>query len=433
MIGLGYLGLTHAAALASMGHKVVGIEQDSKRVSDLRFGKLPFYEPGLEDEVKRNVSSGSLTFQTGHDAHSRDSSAYFICVGTPQTSDSESYDTSSVFSAARELAQHMLKDSLVIGKSTVPIGTAQRLQKEMSLIAGFDVQIAWNPEFLREGTALYDSLNPDRIVIGATEKALFDRVLEIYAPIVASGSPVIKMDLPSAELVKLAANAFLATKISFINAMAEVAEVTGADVLAVAEAIGHDKRIGRDFLNSGLGFGGGCLPKDIRGFAAWAEERGVGKALDFLRSVDKINLRRVERVLHLAKGELGTLDDKTILVLGISFKPNSDDLRESPSLHAARGLADLGATVRVYDPVASASLADSQGRLEVATTIEAGFDGADLVILGTEWSEFTAIEPKLMGTIAARRVIIDGRNILDVHIWQEAGWRVIALGRNVHE
>jgi UDPglucose 6-dehydrogenase len=298
----------------------------------------------------------------------------------------------------------------------------------MSNIAGFEVHLAWNPEFLREGTALEDSLKPDRIVVGAWDDYSVETVKEVYKPILATGTPFLSLDVETAELVKVAANAFLATKISFINAMAEVAEAAGADAVALAEAIGHDERIGKKFLRSGIGFGGGCLPKDIRGFIARAEEIGAGSALEFLKDIDQINLRRRDKVVELSRQELGNISSKKILVLGISFKPDSDDLRDSPSLEIACKLAGLGASVTVHDPVALPALKDNSG-LNVESDLLKAAEDAELVILGTEWKEYRELDPSVLDVKS--KIVIDGRNALDVDKWQKAGWKVIALGRNI--
>jgi UDPglucose 6-dehydrogenase len=317
----------------------------------------------------------------------------------------------------------------VVGKSTVPVGTAQRLKERLTEKTGFEPRLIWNPEFLREGTALEDSLKPDRIVIGFWHKEDSFPLLVAYEKLIQAGSPVVELDVPTAELVKVAANAFLATKISFINAMAEVAEVVGADAVALSKAIGYDERIGNKFLRSGIGFGGGCLPKDIRGFISRAEELGVGQALSFLKEIDGINNRRRQRVVELAKQELGNLTGKRIAVLGVSFKPNSDDLRESPALEIARSLATEGAAVTVTDPKALHGLTDAN--LAKAADVYEAMSGAELVILGTEWDEYRNLDPAQAKSLVKSATIIDGRNVLDVASWQAAGWRVIALGRTI--
>ena len=432
VIGLGYLGATHAVAMAKLGHQVVGVEPDSKKLASLKAGNLPFYEPGLDEALQQELSSGRLTLVSSPGPEIAACDIHFICVGTPQLAGSDEADLTYVMAAGTELASHLRPDSVVVGKSTVPVGTAEKLRTTMSEVAGFDVRLAWNPEFLREGTALEDSLAPDRIVIGVWSEDDAKELRSVYQPLLDNGVPCLVMDVATSELVKVAANSFLATKISFINAMAEVAEASGADTVRLAEAIGMDDRIGSKFLRNGLGFGGGCLPKDIRGFMARARELGVGESIEFLRQVDQVNLRRRDRVVELAQTELGSVEHKIVLVLGISFKPDSDDLRDSPALDVAKRLAALGAQVRVHDPKALEALEGRHPQLERVDDLEAGFRNADLVILGTEWSEYKAIEPKAFGDLVANKLIIDGRNVLDVASWQAAGWRLIALGRNVH-
>lgn len=432
VIGLGYLGATHAVAMAELGHEVIGIEPDSQKLASLSAGKLPFHEPGLDAALPKAISSGRLKFQSEHNEHSASADLHFICVGTPQTKGSDAADTSYVIAAAKELAAWIKPTAVVAGKSTVPVGTAAALRIAMSEIAGFEVNLAWNPEFLREGTALEDSLKPDRIVVGTWNEHSVKVLREVYASIIATGTPFLELDVPTAELVKVAANAFLATKISFINAMAEVAEVSGADAVSLAKAIGYDERIGNKFLRTGIGFGGGCLPKDIRGFVARAEELGVGSAVEFLKDVDAVNLRRRDKVVELAKQELGSLAGKAVTMLGISFKPDSDDLRDSPALEISQRLTALGAKVTVHDPVSLIPLATRSPELLREQNLLAAAKGADLVILGTEWKQYREIDPVEFGKVVGTKTIIDGRNVLDVATWQAAGWRVIALGRNVH-
>jgi UDPglucose 6-dehydrogenase len=325
----------------------------------------------------------------------------------------------------------MSPESIVVGKSTVPVGTAARLKDEMSEAAGFEVDLIWNPEFLREGNALEDSLRPDRVVLGGGTAKGIATLKEIYAPIVKAGTPFVEMDLQTAELVKTAANSFLATKISFINAMAEIAEVSGADTVKLAEAIGLDERIGKHFLKTGIGFGGGCFPKDIRAFISRAEELGVGDALDFLRAVDAVNLRRRQRVVDLLNKEFGTIAEKKIFVLGASFKPNSDDLRDSPAIAVATKLRELGANVFIHDPKAGEQVSNLFPELTVVDNLAEGFSMANAVVLATEWDEYKQIDPEVSGTLMAQKVVVDGRNVLDVERWRNAGWKIYALGRSV--
>jgi UDPglucose 6-dehydrogenase len=431
VIGLGYLGATHAVAMAKLGHEVLGIEPDPKKLDALKAGILPFHEPGLDRALQEVINDGSISFANQHDERSGEAALHFICVGTPQVAGSEAADTSYVFAASEELAKWISETAVVAGKSTVPVGTAKALKNKMSAVAGFEVNLAWNPEFLREGTALEDSLNPDRIVIGTWNEHSKKVLREVYKPIIDRGTPFLELDVPTAELVKVSANAFLATKISFINAMAEIAEVSGADTVALAKAIGYDERIGNKFLRTGIGFGGGCLPKDIRGFMARAEELGVGSAVEFLKDIDSINLRRRDKVVELAQKELVDLKGKKITMLGISFKPDSDDLRDSPALEISQRLVALGARVVVHDPIALGALATRDGSLETEADLMTALKDAELVILGTEWTEYRALDPVEAARVVATKSVIDGRNVLDVAAWQAAGFKVQALGRNI--
>ena len=431
VIGMGYLGVTHTLAMAKLGHEVVGFDLDSEKVDHLNAGRVSFHEPGLEEALREAQSKELVQFQTSFEM-TEPADIVFICVGTPQTGSDGSADTSFVFSAGDSLARVISPDTVVVGKSTVPVGTAAALRDRISEVAGFPIHLAWNPEFLREGTALEDSLEPDRIVIGSWDDYSSQKLREVYKPILDRGTPLVEVDVPTAELVKVAANAFLATKVSFINAMAEIAEVSGADAVELAKAIGYDDRIGNKFLRNGIGFGGGCLPKDIRGFVAKAEELGAGEAVSFLKDVDAINQRRRARVVTLADQELGELKDKKILMLGLSFKPDSDDMRDSPALEIALRLAQSGAKVTVHDPVALSALGDKHPELISEQDLSAAAKDQELVILGTEWSVYKAIDPTAFGDLVANKLIIDGRNVLDVAAWQAAGWRLIALGRNVH-
>jgi len=431
VIGLGYLGTTHAVAMAKLGHSVIGVEPDLKRMEALATGELPFFEPGLGEALKEVIASGNIGFQTQHDKVSAACDIHFICVGTPQASGQQSADTAYVFAAAKELAAVMKPSSLVVGKSTVPVGTARNLIASMQAVGGFVPKLCWNPEFLREGTALADSLLPDRIVIGSNDPDHNQALKDCYQNILDQGVPVLELDLETAELVKVSANAFLATKISFINAMAEIAEASGADAVKLAEAIGMDNRIGKSFLRTGIGFGGGCLPKDIRGFIARADELGVGESLAFLKEVDQINLRRRQRIVSLATKELGEIADKKITMLGISFKPDSDDLRDSPALEIALRLKALGAIVTVHDPVSLGALEQKSTGLITEIDLQAAIKDAELVVLGTEWAEYKNLDPANFSSLPRIKTVIDGRNVLNVDAWKKAGWRVIAPGRNI--
>jgi len=428
VIGCGYLGAVHAAAMADLGHEVVGVDVDPAKIAQLSSGVAPFFEPGLSDILASSLATGRLRFTTDI-AEVRGSAVHFVAVGTPQLGDSYAADLRYVDAAITALLPHLHPGDLVAGKSTVPVGTAARLAE---LVEGAGARLAWNPEFLREGFAVKDTLSPDRLVYGVRpgDEASVALLNELYAVTISRGTPVVVTDFATAELVKVAANAFLATKISFINAMAEVAEATGADVTQLADAIGYDARIGRRFLNAGLGFGGGCLPKDIRGFMARAEELGVDQALGFLREVDSINLRRRERMVDLAREVLGgSLEGKRIAVLGLAFKPDSDDVRDSPALDVAARLAELGAIVRATDPEAIETSRRIRPTLDYVTTPEEAAEGADAVLLLTEWAQYRELDPVQLGSVVGTRAIVDGRNCLDPVAWRSAGWQYRALGR----
>ncbi len=428
VLGAGYLGITHAASLASLGFDVLGVDTDAARVARLNAGELPIYEPGLGDLVASGLKTRRLRFTTSYPEAAAVGDVHFICTGTPQQPGSDAADLSQVNSCVAALAPLLDRPCLVAGKSTVPVGTARRLAAELAA-AGAGAELAWNPEFLREGNAVNDTLAPDRIVAGVTSARAEGILREVYAKQLANGTPFIVTDLETAELAKGAANAFLATKISFINAMAEICEAAGGDVRALAEVLGADQRIGRSFLRAGLGFGGGCLPKDLRAFSARAGELGIGDTLAFLREVDAINLRRRARTADLA-AELagGNLAGAGICVLGAAFKPGSDHVRDSPALDVAEILTGLGARVTVYDPAAMGNARRVSPDLHYAGSLTEAARDAQVVLLLTEWPEFAALTPARLDGIVARRNIIDARNVLDPAQWREAGWDYRALG-----
>jgi UDPglucose 6-dehydrogenase len=430
VIGLGYLGATHAVAMSKIGHTVIGIEPNQSKVDTLNSGFAGFFEPGLDEELAKQIASGRLTFRTSHDESSKDVDVHFICVGTPQLEGSLAADTSYLHSAIKDLAPYLASDAVVVGKSTVPVGTAALLSQELNQLTGFESNLAWNPEFLKEGTALEDSLNPDRLVVGITSEHSEKKLREVFAPMISAGIPFVVTDLATAELVKSAANAFLATKISFINAMAEIAEVSGADASQLATAIGYDERIGNKFLRNGVGFGGGCLPKDIRALIARAEELGVGQSVAYLKEIDSINLRRRDRVVAMLTQELGTLKDKSVLVLGAAFKPDSDDVRDSPALEIALLTKKAGAKVIVHDPIAIPGVNNKHPELATEEDLLKAFGGVDAVVLATEWKEYRQLDPNSIVGIA-NKFIIDGRNVLDTVKWQKAGFKVLALGKTI--
>jgi len=428
VIGCGYLGATHAACMSSLGFTVVGVDTDPAKVASLQKGELPFYEPGLDTLLAQEIKTGRLSFTTDFSAVN-DADVHFICVGTPQSAESLAADLTYVRASVTQIAPHLKAGALVVGKSTVPVGTAQSLREQLAVSAP-QADLAWNPEFLREGFAVEDTLTPNRLVVGVTNDRAEVILKDVYAPIIALGTPWIRADLPTAELVKVAANSFLATKISFINAMAEVCEAAGGDVTVLAKAIGYDPRIGHRFLQAGIGFGGGCLPKDIRAFMARAEELGAMQALEFLREIDAINLRARQRVIDVVRSEL-TQDLTTykIAVLGATFKPDSDDVRDSPALDIAAQLQAAGATVVVHDPKGIEPARKRFPKLDFAPVVTDAIKNADLILHLTEWKEYRALDPAVISTLVKSKIIIDGRNVLDRELWRNAGWKFRALGR----
>ena len=430
VIGTGYLGVTHAVCMALLGHRVVGIDVDNDKIRALSAGTLPFYEPGLDDLLRRMLDTGRLSFTTDFTA-AAGADIHFLCVGTPQQPDSPAADLHYLDTALARLAPHLTTPCLVAGKSTVPIGTAARLTTYLHhhAPAGTHAQLAWNPEFLREGHAVQDTLHPDRLVFGTPSEHARTLLEACYAPIIAAGTPVVTTDLATAELVKAAANSFLATKISYINAMAEICEATGADVNQLATALSHDNRIGGRFLTPGLGFGGGCLPKDIRAFTHRAKELGVGHAVGFLQEVDAINQRRRQRTVDLiTEMACGDLTGVHVTVLGAAFKPDSDDIRDAPALDVAQMLHQAGAHVTVYDPKAMNNARRAYPDLTYAQSLETAVTGAEITALLTEWDEFRHANPTTLGNLVQLRNIVDGRHALNPDAYRAAGWDYRALG-----
>lgn len=432
VIGTGYLGATHAICMAVLGYDVLGVDVDAAKIDALASGRVPFFEPGLPEKLREAMDAGRLRFTTDFDEAAEFGDVHFICVGTPQAPGSHAADLRYVDSAFTELARRITRKALLVGKSTVPVGSADRLTalvQEVSPI-GVELELAWNPEFLREGFAVEDTLHPDRLVFGVASGWAETQLRRVFAPILQEGTPVVVSDLRTAELVKAAANSFLATKISYINAMAEICEATGADVTLLAEALSHDARIGGKFLKPGLGFGGGCLPKDIRAFRHRAEELGVGDSIAFLDQIDQINLRRRTRTVDLAR-ELagGDLTGVRVAALGAAFKPNSDDVRDAPALDVARMLYMEGAKVVVYDPEANVNAHRVYPDLDYVDSLGEAVLDAQVVLLLTEWDEFKDADPVAIGALVADRRIIDTRNVLDAHAYRTAGWELRALGR----
>ena len=434
VFGTGYLGATHAACMAELGHEVLGVDVDPLKLAKLEAGEVPFYEPGLQDVLRRNLAAGRLRFTPSYEEAAAFADVHFLGVGTPQKKGEFAADLKYVDAVIDTLAPLIDSPAIIFGKSTVPVGTAERLgnrARELSP-AGAGLELAWNPEFLREGFAVQDTLHPDRLVLGVDQHRVGraeDVARDVYAQLLDEDIPFLVTDLATAELVKTSANAFLATKISFINAISEVCEAAGADVTVLADAIGHDARIGRRFLNAGIGFGGGCLPKDIRAFMARAGELGADQALTFLREVDNINMRRRTRMVELAREACGSLLGARVAVLGAAFKPDSDDVRDSPALNVAGQIQLQGAAVNVYDPKAMDNSRALFPTLSYADTALDACEGADVVLVLTEWPEFRKLQPADLDAVVRRPVIIDGRNCLDPRQWRDAGWTYRGLGR----
>ncbi|MDH6136928.1 UDPglucose 6-dehydrogenase [Kitasatospora sp. MAA4] len=438
VIGTGYLGATHAACLAELGFEVLGMDIDPEKLASLAAGKVPMYEPGLSELLLKHVaghegSTGRLRFTASSQEVAEFADVHFICTNTPQKKGEFAADMSYVDAAVDALAPHLTRPALVVGKSTVPVGSASRLLDRLRALApaGDAVELAWNPEFLREGYAVGDTLHPDRLVVGVREGGRAEELLrEVYATLLDEGVPLVVTDFATAELVKAAANSFLATKISFINAMAEVCESAGADVTQLSKALSYDERIGGRFLQAGLGFGGGCLPKDIRAFMARAGELGADQALTFLREVDSINMRRRSRMVELAREQCGGgFLGRRVAVLGAAFKPNSDDIRDSPALNVAAQIQLQGAQVTVYDPKAMDNARKMFPGLSYAATALEAVEGAHVVLHLTEWQEFRDLDPAQVGALVAERRLVDGRNVLDADAWRAAGWTYRAMGR----
>jgi len=428
VIGCGYLGATHAACMSSLGFEVIGIDTDANKVAMLNRGELPFYEPGLDSLLASEVTTGRLSFSTEF-SDAADADVHFICVGTPQSKDGLAADLSYVKSSVTAIAPHLKAGALVVGKSTVPVGTARMLREQLAQSAP-QADLAWNPEFLREGFAVEDTLRPNRLVVGVVNDRAEAILKDVYKPIIDLGTPWIRADLPTAELVKVAANSFLATKISFINAMAEICEAAGGDVTVLAKAIGYDPRIGSRFLQAGIGFGGGCLPKDIRAFMARAQELGANQALEFLREIDAINLRARQRVIDVVRADLSeNLTQYKIAVLGATFKPDSDDVRDSPALDIAAQLSAAGAKVVVHDPKGIEPARKRFPDLDYRESVLDAVKDVDAILHLTEWKEYRELDPQVIGSLVKSKFLIDGRNMLDREKWRQAGWRVHALGR----
>lgn len=431
IIGIGYLGLTHAVCMADLGHEVMAIDVDAGKVTMAAQGDVPFFEPGLEPLLRKGLDSGRLRFTTSYAEIGEFAEVHFLCVGTPEAT-SGAADLTYVHAAADSLASHLRGPCLIVGKSTVPVGTARQVIARIRAAApaGDQVDLAWSPEFLREGFAVQDTVSPTRFVFGVISEWGATMLRQVYKQPLSAGIPGLVMDLETAELVKVAANAFLATKVSFINEMAALCEMVGADAVALADALGRDERIGRKSLSPGLGFGGGCLPKDIRAFRATGMHLGLDSLVRLLGDVEAINLGRRARVAELAREMLGgSVAGKRVAALGVAFKPNSDDVRDSPGLDVCGRLTSEGAIVSVHDPVAMANASRLRPDLHYKQSVTEAANAADVVLHLTEWAEYRAIDPSWLGTVVAQRNVIDARCALDARLWADAGWSVRVLGR----
>ncbi len=428
VLGVGYLGIAHAACMASQGFGVLGVDVDAAKVAQLNAGQQPIFEPGLDVLLQDGLASGRLSFTTSYAQAAEFGDVHFICVGTPQCRGADRADLSQVDACIGALAPLLTRRCLIVGKSTVPVGTAAAAAARIAELTTV-ADVCWNPEFVREGHAVEDTLRPDRIVVGATSDWAGQVLRTVYAPQIAAGADFIVADLATAELAKVAANAYLATKISFINALAEVCDAAGANVIELARILGADPRIGSAFLQPGLGFGGGCLPKDIRAFLARADELGVGPALSFLREVNAVNLARRTGMVDLAcEVAGGSVDGRKVCVLGAAFKPGSDDVRDSPALDVAQILHGLGARVTVHDPAAIENARRVQPELSYADSVPDAASGAHVVLLLTDWPEYAALEPRKLKAVVAAPRIIDGRYALNPLRWRRAGWDYRASG-----
>jgi UDPglucose 6-dehydrogenase len=431
VLGMGYLGITHSACMAAQGFEVLGVDTDVEKVARLSAGDVPIFEPGLPELVSAGLGSGRLAFTTSYAEAAEFGDVHFVCVGTPQQRNGDGADLSQVESCFDALAPELKRPCLVVGKSTVPVGTAASLATRLAEAAPANdaAEVCWNPEFLREGHGVADTLSPDRIVVGVGSAWAEAVLRQVYAPQIMAGVEFFVTDLATAELAKMAANAFLATKISFINAVAEVCDAAGADVTVLASILGADPRIGKAFLRPGLGFGGGCLPKDVRAFLASSSELGAEDALKFLREVDAINLGRRTGMVNLAcRAVGGSVAGKSVCVLGAAFKPGSDDVRDSPALDVANILHGLGAEVTVYDPAAMENARSSCPELKYADSAIRAAVGADVLLLLTDWPEFARLDPAELGAVTASQNVVDGRYLLDPAAWRSAGWHYFASG-----
>ena len=432
VIGVGHVGLVTAACFAELGHDVVGVDDDAAKIAALDAGQAPFFEPGLSELVERHVEAGRLTFTGKHAEAIPGAEAVFICVGTPRRDDGAP-NLSYVQAAAASVAQLAPSPTVVVEKSTVPVRTGERIKQALALQAqsqggALVHQVASNPEFLREGAAVADTLRPDRVVVGADDPRAHEVLARVYAPLLARHEcPYVATDVRTAELIKHASNAFLATKISFINAVARICELAGADVQIVADAMGHDARIGRAFLNAGLGYGGSCFPKDVEAFVHIAAD--LGYDFGMLRETERINREAKGWPLLQLRRLVWNLAGKEVAVLGVAFKPGTDDIRDAPALDVIEDLRAEGANVRLHDPVALEHVASRWADVRLCDKAEDALDGAHAVVVATEWDEYRAIAPTRLAELLTYPVVIDARSVWDPDALAEVGLTVASIGR----
>jgi UDPglucose 6-dehydrogenase len=428
VVGIGHVGLVTAACFAHVGHDVVGVDSDSEKIEKLWSGSMPFFEPGLAELVEEGTSAGRLVFDKELSSAVEEPEVIFICVGTPSKPSGEA-DLAQVEKLCVELSTHMSEYRVLVEKSTVPIKTGARLVKTFTRLLGHsNFDVVSNPEFLREGSAIQDTLNPERLVIGSPTERATNLLLEAYRPTIEqSDCPVVLTDVGTAELIKHASNAFLATKISFINAVAEICERTGADVETVAAGMGHDPRIGPAFLRAGIGWGGSCFPKDVAAFVALSEQ--LGYEFDILKGVQAINERGPSQFVDKLRQELWNLEDKTIAVLGLAFKPGTDDLRAAPALKVVEQLLAEGANVVAYDPVAMPRAKKLFPALRFADSALDAVRGADAAAFLTEWNEFRGLDLAALRDALKFPIVVDGRNLFSPAAMREAGVTYLSVGR----
>jgi UDPglucose 6-dehydrogenase len=430
IIGTGYVGLVQGACFADTGNTVICMDVDEKKIANLKKGIIPIYEPGLDEVVKRNTQNGRLFFSTDLKSAVEKSNIIFLCLPTPQSEDG-SADLTHVLGVSEKIAQYLKEDTIVISKSTVPVGTVERLKQLFDKKCKYTIEVVSNPEFLKEGTALQDSLKPDRIIIGTRDKKTAEILTELYEPFVRTGNPIIIMDEKSAELTKYAANSFLATKITFMNDMANLCEAVGADIEWIRKGIGSDPRIGKNFLFAGIGYGGSCFPKDVKALIKTSGDHG--HTLGILEKVDEINEdQKSVLVQKIKKHFSGRLKNKTIAIWGIAFKPQTDDVRDAPSIVIIESLLKEGAKVNIHDPAAMQNAKKVFGsRVQYCESSFDALKDADALAVVTEWNEFRTPDFHRMKTLMKEYVIFDGRNIYDPKDLKKAGFVYHGIGRKV--